>query len=115
MKVNPFLVPLIVVVVFIGSVLTTQASGFWSTSGRTSVNVEKMVPADLKGWMTLQQVIDGTGVSKTDLYDLVKIPTDVPTSTALKDIEKLVPGFETSTLRDALTKKLAAPTTLQSK
>jgi hypothetical protein len=68
-----------------------------------------MTAADLKGWMTLQQVIDGLQVPKDIVYDLGKIPADVPTSTALKDLEKIVPDFETSTLRDALTARLGTP------
>jgi hypothetical protein len=102
MRVNRLLMPIIFIVVFGGTILLAQAAGLWTVSGRTSVDLETLTAADLKGWMTLQQVIDGIGISKQDLYALVNIPDDVPVSTALKDIEKIVPGFETSTLRDAL-------------
>lgn len=105
MRVNPFLVPIIVIAALLGSTLIAQAGGFWSTSGRTSVNLENMTAVDLKGWMTLQQVMDGMKISKEQLYAAGNIPLDVPTSTALKELEGIVPDFEVSTLRE----KLGAP------
>lgn len=109
MKVNPFLAPLLVIVTLLGSVLSAQALGLWSTSGRTAVNLQQMSPADIKGWMTLQQVMDGLGLSQTELYALANVPPEVPTSTALKDLEKIVPGFETSMLREVLDNKFNTP------
>jgi hypothetical protein len=105
MRVNRFLMPIIVIVVLLGTTLIAQAAGFWSTSGKDSVDLENMSAADIKGWMTLQQVIDGMKISKEELYAVGGIPLEVPTETALKELEGIVPGFEISTLRD----KLAAP------
>ena len=105
MRVNPFLIPILVIVALFGSSLIAQAGGFWSTSGRTSVDMENVTAIDLKGWMTLQQVMDGMQISQEQLYAAGNIPMDIPTSTALKDLEGIVPDFEVSTLRE----KLGAP------
>lgn len=111
MRVNPIFVPLLFVFVLFGSVFGSQQLGLWSVTGRTAVNVANMTAADLKGWMTLTDIMTGINISKPELYDLMKIPADVPETSALKDLEKIVPGFETSTLRDALTARAAsAPT-----
>lgn len=110
MRVNPFLMPILLITALLGTVFVAQAMGQWSTSGKTAVNLSNLTPADLKGWMTLQQVIDGLKLSKDDVYAAGNIPADVPTSTALKDLEAIVPGFETSAMRDALTKKLSGAT-----
>ncbi len=110
MRVNRLLMPIIFIVVFGGTILLAQAAGLWTVSGRTTVDLDTLTAADLKGWMTLQQVIDGIGISKQDLYALVNIPDDIPTTMALKDLEKIVPGFETSTLRDALDARQAGTT-----
>jgi hypothetical protein len=67
-----------------------------------------MTQADIKGWMTLQQVVDGLNISQADLYALAGIPASIPPTTVLKDLEPIVPGFEISTLRDALTARLGA-------
>src|SRR5512143_563679 len=103
MRVNRFLMPVIVIVALLGTTLMAQAAGFWSTSGKDSVDLENMSATDIKGWMTLQQVMDGMKISKEDLYTVGGIPLDVPTETALKDLEGIVPDFEISTLRDKLT------------
>lgn len=108
MRVNPIFVPLIFLSVLFGSVFGSQQLGLWSVTGRTAVNVANMTAADLKGWMTLTDVMNGIRISKPELYELMKIPADVPETAALKDLEKIVPGFETSTLRDALTKRAAS-------
>ena len=108
MRVNPLFVPLLFVFVLFGSVFGSQQLGLWSVTGRTSVDVANMTAADLKGWMTLTDVMNGIKISKPELYELVKIPADVPETSALKDLEKIVPGFETSTLRDALAKRAAS-------
>lgn len=109
MRVNPLLVPLLFLSVLLGAVFGSQRLGIWSVSGRTTVNLGTLTADDLKGWMTLQQVMDGTGIPKAELYALVNIPADMPETTALKDMEKLVPNFETSTLRDAMKARGAAP------
>lgn len=115
MKVNPFLAPLVVVIALLGAVTLAQASGIWNTSGRTAIDVKQMTVTDVKGWMTLQQVMDGLNVSQTELYPLAGIPADVPSSTALKDLEKIVPGFEVSALREKLATVIPTATPLESK
>lgn len=109
MRVNPFLIPIILIVALLSTVFVAQRVGVWSVTGRTEVTEQQLAPADIKGWMTLQQVIDGTGLSQAELYQIAGIPADVPASTALKDVEGIVAGFEISTLRDALTAELAGP------
>jgi hypothetical protein len=113
MSVNRYLIPLIVVGALLGSVLLAGATGFWSITGRDSTDLGQLGPDDIKGWMTLQQVIDGVPIAQETLYKLVGIPDSIPPSTAIKEIEALVPGFETSALRDALAAQ-AAPSTPQS-
>jgi hypothetical protein len=102
MRVNRFLMPIIVIVALLGTTLIAQAAGFWSTSGKDSTDLENMSAADIKGWMTLQQVMDGLKISKEELYSVGGIPLDIPAEKALKDLEGVVPDFEISTLRDKL-------------
>ena len=103
MRVNPFLIPILFVVALLGTVFVAQSAGAWSTSGRTEVNANQLTPADIKGWMTIQQVIDGIGIPQAELYTLIGISSDIPASTALKDLESIAPGFELTGLRDKLT------------
>jgi hypothetical protein len=104
MRVNPFFMPILLVVGLLGTTFTAQALGIWSTSGRDAVDVTNLKPADLKGWMTLQQVSDGLKISKDELYQVGGISADTSTAKALKDLEAIV---SVSTLRERLTAKLA--------
>lgn len=103
MRLNPFLLPGLAIAIFFGTVLSAQAAGVWSTSGRDATVLDALTPADVKGWMTLQQVSDGIPIPRETLYALMEIPADIPPKTALKDLEPVMPGFEVSTLRDRLT------------
>jgi polyferredoxin len=100
--------PVAAVVLLVGAVAGAQTAGLWSTSGRTAVNLTQLAPADIKGWMTLRQVIDGTGIPQAELYRLASVPADTPASTALKELEKIVDGFEVSSVRDAVGEWAAA-------
>ncbi len=108
MRVNPFFMPIILIVALFATVFTAQAMGQWSTSGKSAIDMTKLTPADIKGWMTIQEVIDGLKVPPEWVYEAGKIPADVPATTAMKDLEKVVPGFETSLIREELTKKLSS-------
>ncbi len=103
MRLNPFFLPGLAITLFFGTVLSAQAAGIWSTSGRDATVLETLTPADVKGWMTLRQVSDGLPIPLDALYALMEIPADIPPETALKDLEPVVPGFEVSVLRDRLT------------
>lgn len=102
MRLNPFFMPALVIGALLGTTFTAQALGQWSISGRAGLNLEALTAADIKGWMTLQQVSDGLPIAQTDLYRLMAIPADVSPNTALKDLESIVPGFEVSVLREKL-------------
>lgn len=102
MPVNRYWMPVIVIVALFGTIFVSHALGLWSTSGRTSVDMETMTPADIKGWMTIQQVADGLQITLDAVYAAGSIPADIPADTALKDLEGLVEGFETSILREVL-------------
>jgi len=109
MRINPFFMPALTVTLMFGTVFGAQAFGLWSTSGRDTTTLEALTPAAVKGWMTLQQVSDGIPIPLADLYSLMAIPTDIPPTTALKDLEAVVPDFEVSTLRTRLSEWLAGP------
>jgi len=99
MSVNRYLLPIVVISTLLGTVLGSQVLGWWSTSGRTSVDLDQLSPDEIKGWMTLQQVADGLSLSLGEVYQIGGIPAAVPPETALKDLEEII---EVSALRDGL-------------
>ena len=108
MTVNKYLMPIIAIAALIAVVLGARLTGDWIVSGK-QIPLGDMTAADIKGWMTLQNVSDGLKIPLPDLYKLAGIPegADVPPTTAMKDLEGLVEGFEVSLLREAAAAYLA--------
>ena len=101
-RVNKYLIPVLAVVTLLGSVWVAKAAGVWQTSGRGQVLLDEGGAADpqgIKGWMTLNDVSETYGVPLETLYCMIGANPDTPSDTALKDLEKLVPGMEVWALR----------------
>ena len=89
-------------------VVGTQTLGWFKATGQMSSSStgEKVAPAagapttDIKGWMTVQQVLDAYPVSKDVLYTHFGIPAETPTSTTLSELkEGAVGSIDVPTLR----------------
>jgi hypothetical protein len=95
--------PIIVILVLLGTVGIASATGGWIFSGKQVYESGSMTADDIKGWMTLQQVADGLSLPVETVMQLAGAPADgsVTPDTALKDLEGVLPGFETSALREA--------------
>ena len=77
-------------------VLGAQAAGWFVTTGRTVAGTsERVVPtvgsgsADIKGWMTVQQVLDAYPVTVEALYAQFGVPAGTRTSTTLSELKEL--------------------------
>ena len=104
-RVNKYLIPVFAVLALLGSVWIAKAAGAWQTSGRGQVLLDESGRADpmgIKGWMTLTELSETYGVPLDELYNLIGASPDLPSDTALKDLEKLVPGMEVWALREAV-------------
>ena len=103
MRVNKWFVPVLAVALLLGMVGVAQATGWWIVSGKSMVDVQNMTSsADIKGWMTFEQIAAGFGMETSTLYAELGLPADLPPETALKEMESVVPGFEVSTVRDVI-------------
>jgi hypothetical protein len=100
--VNRYLIPVLAVLALLGSVWVAKAAGAWQVSGRGVILVDESGEADpqgIKGWMTLSDVSSVYGVPLDALYTMIGTGAEVPPDTALKDLEKLVPGMEVWAVR----------------
>lgn len=131
MRLNRFLLPLLALVAFLGVIGVAQASGNWVTSGRSAAAAGAgamqgagagegasipaagaLTPADLKGWMTIDEAATGLGVRPEELIALLGDTAGAVTpATALKDVEALVPGFSMTSFRAVVQDHLDARTT----
>jgi len=120
-------IPLLAVLLGGGVVVAAQATGHWATTGRDAVATAggggaaasdgtgpgsgtgtsgdtgtlPAAPDDVKGWMTLQQVLDATfpGVTEAGLRARFAIPATIGLETPLKDLDGVISGFDVATLR----------------
>lgn len=125
-RVPALAIPAIALLLGGGTVVAAQISGHWATTGRdalpssaartpgsgggtgsgTGADVSALpaTPEDVKGWMTLRQILDAgfPGVTEASLRTRFAIPTTMGLDTALKDLDGSVPGFDVATLRSWL-------------
>lgn len=88
MRVNKYLLPVLVIVALLGTVLVARATGYWQTIGRSKVSLKAGVSsAEIKGWMTLADVSEGTGIPLQELRSLLALPSDIAANVALKELE----------------------------
>ncbi len=104
------LVGVLSVALVVGTVKAAQAVGFWQTSGKLDAKGNAIVatgkdPSEIRGWMTMSEVLKAYNLTKDEVYAAFSIPTTVTEATALKDIESLAPAFSPANLRDWITKK----------
>jgi hypothetical protein len=121
---------LVILSVFAGSIVVARDLGWFTTTGRGNTSLgadaepgsqtapgtgegqgsesgQRMaptagaVPDDVKGWMTLQQVLDAFPVTKAALYQRFGIPAATPTDTTLSTLKEAgdLSGFDIPTLR----------------
>lgn len=122
---------LAIVTIFAGSILLARDLGWFATTGRgASLSAAEArgsaggegtesgehvapaagaVPEDVKGWMTIQQVLDAFPVSKSALYERFGIPADTSTETSLSSLKEsgALSGFDVPSLRDWLAEQSA--------
>ncbi len=112
MKVNPYLMPIVLIVTLFAGVLAAQAAGVWQVTGSTAViavdNTGRGNPDEIKGKMTLDEIVQGYGIPQAELYAALGIPADTPASTQAKDLESLIPDFEIDRVRQAVKDYYAA-------
>jgi hypothetical protein len=122
-RVPALAVPLVAVLLGGGVVVAAQATGHWATTGRdvlasgastrtgqgdgsgsgrdAAASAGPASPDDVKGWMTIQQVLDAgfPGVTEAALRAEFGIPATVASDTPLKDLDGAVSGFDMTSLR----------------
>lgn len=109
-RMNKYAMPVLAVLALLGSVWVAKAAGMWQTSGRGQILLDETGqpdPAGIKGWMTLEDVSETYGLPLDVVHILIGADASVPSSTAMKDLEKLVPGMEVWAVREGVAAYLA--------
>jgi hypothetical protein len=106
MKVHRLVMPAILIVTLLGTVQVANLLGYWQTSGQELVDLTNLKAADIKGWMTLEQVALGTQIPLPDLLVILGLPADTPGATPMKDLEDIV---DVDTARTKISDYLGQP------
>lgn len=112
MRINPFIIGMMVLAIFMGTILGFQVAGVWSVSGKTTSDGQAVQPSaadvnSIKGWMTLEQIATTYNVPLEDILTQFELPAGTPATTAIKDLESEV--FSVTSLRAWLQTRLAPP------
>lgn len=113
MKVNKWFLPIAGIILLFGVIGLAQITGYWVTNQRaesstSSVSTTPTSPADgsaditITGQTTLRQIIDATGIPLATLLAEAGLPADTDPEATLRSLKDLVPGFEPSSVRDAV-------------
>ncbi|MEI7646587.1 MAG: hypothetical protein WCJ55_20130 [Chloroflexales bacterium] len=102
----------LILVLFFGTIQIAQYAGLWSVSGKltpdgAALQLSGADPAEVKGWMTIESVVDAYHVDRAALYARFAIPAETPPSAALKDLEAVAPDFSVTALREWLIEQAA--------
>lgn len=81
-------------VVIAASIIGAQALGWYESGAKVNAAGERIAPttgastSDIKGWMSIQQVLDAYPVTKDELYSRFDIPAETPTSIGLGELSE---------------------------
>lgn len=105
MKVHKYVMPILAIVMLLGTVQVAKVLGYWSTTGKGEIAVDETGqadPAGIKGWMTLQDIVGTYGIPQDRLYADIGLPADQDPATPLKELESVVPDFEVELVREVV-------------
>lgn len=111
LRVNIYIYMFIGILLFLGTCQTAQSMGWWSTSGKVTSTGEKITatgtdPSEIKGWMTIKEVIEAYKIPWEEFSQQFNIPPDTPLDSPLNTLEKINPDFSVTKLRDWLTERM---------
>jgi ferredoxin len=99
-RLNPFIFGGLVLLLFMGPIVTAQATGNWSASRKapTGASVE-----ELKGSMMLGNVATAYRIPMEEIVDAFNLPPNTPPTATLKDLQS--EGLTIAALRNWLTER----------
>lgn len=106
MRVNRWIVPVVAIVVMLGSVAGAQIGGWWQTSGTELVTIEDVSPEDIRGSSTLGDLAVAFDIPMGELFSILGIEGSYSKDTKLKDLTDIV---EVGVARGLIAQHLGIP------
>lgn len=109
-NINIFVYMVIGLLLFLGTCGVAQSMGWWSTSGKVKVTGENVTvtganPAEIRGFMTIREVIVGYNVTWEEFREQFNLPPETSLDSPLNTLEKLSPDFSVTNVRNWLTQR----------
>ncbi len=89
MRINKFWFPVIVLVIFFGSIMIGMGTGAWKTEGNKAFKITstgKLDVISIKGSHRIMEIIKTFHLNKERFYKTFKLPPSFPPTSKLKDI-----------------------------
>ncbi len=100
------------IAIFFGVVFATKAAGIWQSRPSDMEEITHyggaLDPANIRGFMSMDEIAQSYGVSASDLIARVELPADTDRSTAVKDIMKPL-DREVEEIREAVAEMTGVP------
>lgn len=100
--VKPIVVITLVLVMFFGSIFAFQAAGVYNLLPEQVKAGESIAFDEIKGYMTIKDAAEATKTDLKEFYKKFKIPENVPDGTKMKEISKIVSGYEFDKIKRSL-------------
>lgn len=99
--VSPLVMIALVACLFFIPIFATQAAGVFEVLPEALKKNETIAVADIKGYMSIADAAIATGLTEDQLRSALKVPASVPSSTLMKNISSLVPGYDFDAAKEA--------------
>ena len=88
MKINKFWFPVIVLVIFFGTILGSMGAGIWKTEGNKAFKIVngKLDVMSVKGSHKIAEIVQTFHLNKKEFYKTFDLPQDFSPTSKLKDI-----------------------------
>ncbi len=93
MSINKFWFPIIVLVIFFGTIIISMSTGSWVTVGKKELKITsegKLDVESVKGSHRVMEIIKTFHLNKEEFYKTFELPKDFPPTSKLKDIVEVL-------------------------
>jgi len=99
-SVKPIFILIIVFLIFFGGIGITKVTGLFEVLPPPIISETKINPEEIKGYMTIEDLLNGLGMDLDEMDKKLDLPTSIPKDTKLKDIKNIIPNFEVEGARE---------------
>ena len=104
MRISKYFYGFIIIAILLGGISIAKMADAWYISIKvnpdgSAVELSGTDVEEIKGWMSLDEIITSFNLDKDQLYQYLKFPEDLPTSTLVKDIKRLT-GIDPEPIKD---------------